>query len=360
MNPQRILIIRLSAIGDVVMSSGMIPVLRRAYPDAYLAWLAEPVPAELLRVNPRLDEVIVWPRGEWRRLWRERRFRELAKRVREFRRDLRQRRFDLVLDAQGLLKSGIWAWSSRARRRIGLGSREGSQWLMTQVLTRDHDDRRIGSEYYALMQQLGLHPGDFALDLAVNGEDEAAATRLLDEHGVKRPYAVIAPFTTRPQKHWFEARWAELAPRLTAELGCDVVMLGGPGDHDAAARIREQAAGAVHDLVGETSLRQSVAVIRNAQLLIGVDTGLTHMGTATRCPTVALFGATRPYLDPAVPGTRIIYDNLACSPCRHRPTCNGAYTCMRLISVERVLEQVRELLAPAGGHLQDGVRNHSN
>lgn len=341
---RRILIIRLSAIGDVVMSSGMIPVLRRAYPDAYLAWMAEPAPAELLRANPRLDEVIVWPRGEWRQLWRERRWFALLREVRRLARTLRQRRFDLVLDTQGLLKSGVWAWLTRAPERIGLGSREGSQWLMTRTLTRDYDDRRIGSEYYALMRELGLQPGDFPLDLAVGADDEAAVERLLETHGVRRPYAVIAPFTTRPQKHWFEERWAALAAQLNQALGLDVVMLGGPSDRPAAARIARQTSGRLHDLVGATSLRQSVAAIRGAALLVGVDTGLTHMGTATACPTIALFGATRPYLDPAAPHTRIIYDGLPCAPCRHNPTCGGAYTCMRQIDVERVLGLARELL----------------
>lgn len=74
---RRILIVRLSAIGDVVMASGLLPALRARYPDAYIAWLAEPAVRELLADNPRLDEVIVWPRGEWRRLWRERRYRAL-------------------------------------------------------------------------------------------------------------------------------------------------------------------------------------------------------------------------------------------------------------------------------------------
>lgn len=342
--PRRILVIRLSAIGDVVMSSGMIPVLRRAYPDAYLAWMAEPTPAELLRANPRLNEVIVWPRGEWRGLWRERRWGVLQREVRRLARTLRERRFDLVLDTQGLLKSGVWAWLTRAPERIGLGSREGSQWLMTRTLTRDYDDRRIGSEYYALMRELGLQPGDFPLDLAVSADDESTVAQLLDARGVTRPYAVIAPFTTRPQKHWFEQRWTDLVPRLNQALGLDVVMLGGPGDREAAARIVQQTSGRLHDLTGCTSLRQSVAAIRGAALLVGVDTGLTHMGTATSRPTVALFGATRPYLDPAAPTTRIIYDDLPCAPCRHNPTCGGAYTCMRQIGVERVLGLARELL----------------
>lgn len=348
MNPQHILIIRLSAIGDVVMSSAMIPVLRRAWPNARIAWLVEPAGAGLLRANPHLDEVIVWPRGDWKKLWQTRRYGEWRRAVTDFVRALRARGFDLVLDAQGLLKSGIWARASGAPRRVGLGSREGSQWLMTETLSRRGEDRRIGSEYLKLMRHLGLEPGDFRMDLACAEQDVVVARRLLTGAGVGGEYAVIAPFTTRPQKHWFEDRWAALIERLQRELDLPVLMLGGPGDRAAAARVRA-AAPEVRDLVGHTTIAQSVAVIRDAALLVGVDTGLTHMGTACARPTVALFGATRPYLDPAVESTRILYQDIACSPCRFHPTCNGAYTCMKLISVDRVMQAVTALLEPATG-----------
>ena len=110
--PRRVLIIRLSALGDVVMASGLIPALRAVAPDAHLAWLVEPAGAPLLRHNPRLDEVIVLPRPEWEALWRARRFVALARSVWRFRRALRERRFELALDAQGLLKSALCAWLS--------------------------------------------------------------------------------------------------------------------------------------------------------------------------------------------------------------------------------------------------------
>lgn len=348
-SPRAILVIRLSAIGDVVMASGMIPALRRAYPRARLVWLAEPAAAEVLKANPRLDEVIVWPKEEWRQLWKSHRWTELGRRVRDFRRQLRERHFDLVLDAHGLLKSGIPAWWTGAARRIGLGSREGSQWLMTEVIGRHWPDHRIGSEYRALMRTLGLADESFVLDVAVGDDDRAVARRLLQEAGGGPSYAAIAPFTTRPQKHWFDERWAELAGQLNKALELDLVMLGGPGDREAANAIRERSGDRMHDLVGRASLRQSAAIIDAATLMVGVDTGLTHMGSALRRPTIALFGATRPYRDPDAPLTRILYDDLPCAPCRHTPTCGGAYTCMRGLSVERVMSTARRLLevAPA-------------
>lgn len=345
---QRILIIRLSAIGDVVFASPIIEALRRTYPDAHIAWLAEPAVADLLHHHPMLDEVIVWPKAEWKRLWKARAWRELARQARTFIRGLRQHRFDTALDMQGLLKSAIWAWLSGARRRVGLGSREGSRLLMTEPLPRGGDPTTLpaalfmSSEYRFLAEHLGLEAGDFRPAIHVDDTTRASVDALLRHEGLDRPYAVIAPFTTRPQKHWFEDAWRELIPRLSRELGLPVVMLGGPADREAADRI---AAGLeLHDLAGRTRLLEAAEIIHRASLLIGVDTGLTHMGTAFERPTVALFGSTCPYLTTGSARTRVIYHALDCSPCRRRPTCGGAFTCMRGITGDEVLATALDAL----------------
>jgi heptosyltransferase-1 len=344
--PRRILIIRLSAIGDVIMASALIPALKEAYPGVHLAWLTEESSAGLLRNNPRLDQVIVWPRRRWRQLARERRYLSLWREFRDLARTLRQPRFDWVLDIHGLLKSGVWAFLSGAPTRIGLGSREGSQWLMTQTLARDSgnaDDLRISSEYLKLARALGLQPARFDMDIVASASEQAEARALLQAHGVVGPFAVACPFTTRPQKHWFGERWAELATRLRGQTGLAVVMLGGPGDTASAAAIAAQAPG-VANLVGQTSLGVCAALIGQAKLLVGVDTGLTHLGIAMRTPTVALFGSTCPYLDPGYAQARVLYEPLECSPCHRRPRCGGEFTCMKQHTADKVLACAAALL----------------
>lgn len=339
---KRILIIRLSAIGDVVMASGLIPALRSRWPDAQLAWLVEPAAAPLLRHNPQLDEVIVWSRAEWRQLWQQRRYRELWRRARQFRRELKAHRFDLVLDAQGLLKSGIWAWLSGAPQRLGLIAREGSHLLMSErVVPTQRPDKLIGSEYRFLAEHLGAAPEAFKLDLAIGADPLASARAALREAGVAGPVAALCPFTTRPQKHWFEERWTELAGRLQ-EQGYTTVLLGGPGDVEAAARIVAANPGIVN-LAGRLKLDETVAAIADSNLLIGVDTGLTHMGTALGIPTVALFGSTRPYFQAGTETTTILYEPLDCSPCRRHPTCSGRFDCMRRHTVDKVFAAAMRL-----------------
>jgi heptosyltransferase-1 len=341
--PQRILIIRLSAIGDIIMASALIPALREAYPQAHLAWLAESGYAELLQDNPRLDQVFLWPRRRWRQLRQARQYGQVWREFRALARELRAGDFDLVLDIQGLLKSGAWAFLSRGRTRIGLGSREGSQWLMSKTLDRTRPTPRIGGEYLKLAQALGAAPERFPMDIPTTAAARQQAEALLAKAKVERPLAVLCPFTTRPQKHWFEDRWAQLARRLAEEKGFAVAILGGPGER-AQAQAIAAAAPQLINWVGETSLLQCAALIAKAGLLIGVDTGLTHLGIAMNTPSLALFGATRPYLDAGTERAQVLYEALPCSPCKRHPTCGGAFDCMKQYTVDKVLAAASQLL----------------
>ncbi|KAB2967136.1 glycosyltransferase family 9 protein [Zoogloea sp.] len=341
----RILIVRTSAIGDVVFASALPGAIRRAHPDAHIAWLVEPGIHELLLPDPAIDEVITWSKAEWVKLWKSGRKLELLGRVRQLRRELRARRFDVAVDLQGLLKSGFLTWLSGAPRRVGLGSKEGSQWLMSEVIPRGGEKARIGSEYQYLAQQMGFDAGDFLPTLTVAPETEAAVAARLQAHGLQAGrFAVFAPFTTRPQKHWFEDAWQALAPQLVEATGLTPVILGGPADQPAAARIAA-ADPRIVNLAGQTRLPEAAAVIARAALLIGVDTGLTHMGTALARPTVAIFGSTCPYQNTGRPTGSVIWLGMECSPCRRRPTCGGQFTCLRDITPQRVLQQAQAMLA---------------
>jgi len=342
--PKNILIIRLSAIGDVIMASALIPALRANYPDARINWLVDEANGGLLTGNPRLHRVIVWPRRRWRGMLRQGHYLEWCRELKRLLIALREERFDLVLDIQGLLKSGIWAFLSGGKTRIGLGSREGSQWLMHEVIDRRTEHWTVGSEYLKLVRSLGFEPAHFDMDIVVSESVGKESAALLKSAGVEQPFAVICPFTTRPQKHWFDDHWVGLSARLAHERGLQVVMLGGPADGKAAKAIASGNPATVN-LVGGTSLGQCAAIIASAGLLIGVDTGLTHLGIAMKTPTLALFGPTRPYLDIGTAKAKVLYNRMECSPCHRRPTCNGEFTCMKLHTVDAVLAATDELLS---------------
>lgn len=340
--PRNILIVRLSAIGDVVMASPLVEAFKRTYPDARVSWLVEAGSKPVLEANTDLDEVIVWPRGQWNQTLKNRRYLYFIRQLWSFVRDLRRKKFDLAVDAQGLLKSGIWVFLSGAAARVGIGSREGSRYLMTRVVDRKDADNRISSQYRLLAEYLGLDLGDFKMKVSLGLEAQKYAEEF--SGGLSSGYAVFCPFTTRPQKHWIEERWRELANRIIDKFELTVVLLGGPDDEKAGGRIAKPDHPSILNMTGKTTIQQAGALIKSSSLLIGVDTGLTHMGFALDVPTISLFGATAPYLNTEGTSGTVLYHPMDCSPCRRSPTCEGDYTCMKAISTDEVVRTARSLL----------------
>lgn len=329
--PRRILITRISAMGDLVFATPLASALRAHWPQAHIAWLVRDAFAGLLESVPEVDEAIAFaqPRGlAW------------LPTLLRLRRALRPRRFDLVLEAQGLAKTRLLA-ACAGGVRIGFDSREPGRWLMHALVDKGGDVRLIGSEYRHFAERLGAESAPPRLRPRPEHRDRAA--ELLARSGITGPWIALCPFTTRPQKHWPDAYWPELA-RLLAPHGLPLAILGGPGDAARASAMAEAAGVPVAVLAGRTPVALLPALLESAALVIGVDTGLTHIGVAVRTPTVALFGSTCPYTTGAEGPLTVLYDALPCSPCRRRPTCGGRYDCMRQLTPERVQAAARELM----------------
>jgi heptosyltransferase-1 len=192
---------------------------------------------------------------------------------------------------------------------------------------------------------MGIDPVRFNPEIHLPATDLSNARAIRKNLAVPNDYAVFCPFTTRPQKHWLEDRWASLAEILSRRWGICAVILGGPGDTAASARIRSLSHTRIWDLAGKTTLGEAAAMIRHARLVIGVDTGLTHMGTAFDRPTIALFGATCPYLETETPLTLVCYEPMSCSPCRRRPTCNNEFHCMKAHTADGIADRGDRLLS---------------
>lgn len=347
---KRILIVRLSAIGDVVMASPLAHAFKNTFKDSHVTWLVEEASREVLRGNPNVDEILVWPRQRWRNLWEGKHLAALTKEFFSFLRILRRKpRYDLAVDVQGLMKSGLWTFLSGSRLKIGLGSKEGSRFLMDRTVDRTGSSDRISSQYLLIALDLGLKTDGFPMMVPTLPEDNRTADKLVSECGISGGFAALCPFTTRPQKHWFEERWSQLANGLKENFGLHSVILGGPADIDASRRIVELSGNSVCDVAGRTTIKEAAAIIRRSRLVVGVDTGLTHMGYALGIPTIALFGATRPYLDTDWMPGKVLYHPHECSPCRRSPTCDGEYHCMKVITTQEVLSAAGSLLGTGQG-----------
>ncbi len=353
--PTSILIIRLSAIGDNVMATPLIRAFRRKFPDARIDWLVQPESRDLVSHHPELREAISWPTRRFKQLSRERHYLTLMREWVSALREIRKRRYDWVVDTQGLLKSGLIAWSSGAHYRIGCGAREGAQFMVHDNVPKIHGKPRISSEYLDIAAFLDLPTEPFDMELGLPPTSAINVEKTLAEFSL-HPHAFVAlfPFTTRPQKHWIESHWVDWIDRWWQQTQIPCVLLGGPGDREASHRIIQQlrSPAAVINLAGERflSIPDSAAFIARARLCVGVDTGMTHMSIAQKRPTVCLFGSTVPYTETGShPHVRILYESLPCAPCRKHPTCNGRYDCMQQLRVDSVLSAALDLMDAESG-----------
>jgi len=287
---RNVLMVRLSAIGDVVHTMPVAAALKRSFPHIRLTWAVEDRCAELVACNPYVDEVFPLPRHAWR----TRRFRPTtwvtgSRRLME----LRTKHFDLALDLQGLLKSAVVAFASGAPVRLGYHwQREGARFLV-QGVPPPKEPTHVVQQYLDVVRYLGGKAESVDFGLCIPDEAEASVQRLLEELGVSPPYAVINPSAGHAAKRWSPERFAAVCERLHA-AGVVPVLVGHSMDAPLAAEIRAACPVPVASAVGRTSLIELAALIRDARLHMAGDTGSIHMAAALGVPLVALYAATDP------------------------------------------------------------------
>lgn len=348
---QRILIIKPSSIGDVVNALPFLSSLRQRYPDRHIAWLVEEEAADLLLGHPLLDRIIVSGRRRWGRevrtpFRRSAALREMAALIAE----LRQGRYDLVVDLQGLLKSALTVVCTGARYRVGLaGSREGSERVLTHVVPLPPGPLHAVDRYLEAARFLGADPLSKAFVFPSRPEDGARAEALLAEADVTPDNPVIAlnPQARWSTKLWGEERFARLGEALARRHGARILVIGSSSDLPPARRLASYMNLAPFVAAGRTDLKVLIALLRRIDLLVTVDSGPMHLAAALGTPLVALFGATDPRLIGPYGGDGVVLRvPLPCSPCsKRRCQIEADRLCMRSISVEEVTEAASALLA---------------
>lgn len=338
-----ILIVRLSSSGDIVIASPIAERLKTHYPDSHIAWLAQTESAELLQGNSAIDEVIIWHKEHWLKLLLRGKLWRLLQEVHSLSRTLRSRHFDIALDLQGLLKSGFLAWLSGAKIRIGLGSNEGSERFMHKTISRNMGEQNfIGAEYRYLLHQIGVSDTPWRMHIPVSKNAEIEANALIEERIGSAAYMVICPFTRQRKKLWQDENWQQVVLRVRAKYRFRTVILGDLNSQAHGDKIASEC-GAIN-LIGKTTLQQSAAVIKHASLLIGVDTTPTHMGHALQTPTLALFGSSCPYFYSGTEISKVLCQQLPCDPCPKTARCSSPSGCIRRITPDEVLSEIKQLI----------------
>jgi len=334
----RILVVKLSSIGDVVQALPVPGALRRRFPQAHIAWAVGPAAAGVVIGHPHLDEVIVVggseSNGDVRTV-------PPLNEPRRLRQALRPMKFDTTLDLQGLLKSAAVAFLSGAKERIGYRTLHEATFLLNnrRIVPNRRDVHAVES-YLDFAEALGAARRPVEFPIAISDDDRKAVDGLLAD---RDRLAALIPGARWESKLWPADRFGAVARTLWEKDGLESVVVGASGDAELAAAVAEEAGTSVLDLTGRTTLKQVAEVFRRCRVTVGNDTGPLYISSAMGTPTVAVFGPSDARrLGPYGEGHAKLVAQVDCAPCRNR-RCHPR-KCMESISANHVIEAARTLL----------------
>ena len=343
-----ILIVKTSAIGDVIQTLPALNALRKHYPDAHITWLVEEAAADIIKDHPSLDRILVSKRKRWSKALLGLSGLSAVKEIYRFIKQLRDTEYDLLIDFQSLLKSSIWIALTRAKRKVGYGPgmdhAEHSYIFLNERISPVDMNHHAVLRDLLLLKGLGIDSKEIIFNLSIHDRARKQANDLLALHGIIETVFLIAinPVAKWETKLWSNRNFAELADRLIEQYSAQIIFTGNAEDRKIIAGILGHMNKKAFDLSGETSLKTLAALYEKADLVISTDTGPMHIAAAVGTPVVALFGPTAPWrTGPFGDAHQIIRTGIVCSPCfkRQCPTLD----CMKQIRVEDVLEGVQRL-----------------
>lgn len=339
-----ILIVRLSAIGDVMMSTAAVRTLRRHMPDARITWVVESKAESILAGNPDVDEVVVWRR-------------EGLKGVLRLARELMRRKFDIAIDMQGLAKSGLVTVVSGARTRVGFRDVREFSWIFCNKRIKGTPGVTVMQRYLDILQGVGVQYDDLdgPMRLVISEEERLAADKVLESSGVSpgEPIVALVPATTRYYKFWTDAGWSELAKLLWKEMGLRGVFLGSRADTRMIEKIVAESESPAVNIAGSTTMKTAAAVVDRSRAIVTVDTALMHISLCLGKPTAAIFGPTSIWRNYAEhPNFRLVRRECTAVPCDKKPVC-GNVDCITSVTPEDVISALRSLKIES--HLEEVI-----
>jgi lipopolysaccharide heptosyltransferase I len=371
---RRILLIKLSAVGDVVHTIPVLNKLRRRYPSARIDWLVTPAIAELIRHHPAVSNVVLFTRQDWSQPWRP--GWPALGRVARLVAELRRARYELIVDMHGQLRTAFFTLAAGAPVRIGFdrpraqvwnasdrifpaeaykhawkGAREASWIAYTHRMAVPTLDVHAVDRYLSVGPMLGLDDGPADFSFPVPPAAVARVDALLRENGIAAGSGVLlcAPGTNWETKHWSAERFAEVARHFLAR-GWHVALIGAERERAVCAGVAASAPGAV-DLCGQTTLTELAALVRRSGGCVTNDSGPMHLAVALDRPVVSIFGPTDAlWIGPYGRPDAVLRTDLPCAPCylRQLRHCRHDHACMREVTAAAVIARMETTLAAAG------------
>lgn len=335
--PERVLIVRMSAMGDLIQTTPLPRAIKAAHPDAHVTWLAQSPFASLLEHNPHLDETIVVPHRGLRprdlleAWWR-----------------MKAGDFTVAVDPQGLLKSACATWMSDAPLRIGKEeAREFAAFAYNYVIPERLDQTYVSQRYLELCEPLGVSRDDYIPEVFLVEEDFGPAdalfaTKLPDAPG---PVVALAPFAAEARKEWPPEYWVALGDLLIERLQARIIIPGSAQERERAGALAAAMKRPAIVFAGRTNMREAAAFLRRMDLFVGGESGLTHMAFAVGTPLVCIVGPTPLRNGPKGPKARTVFaEGIDCRPCRDRRCPHRR--CLMQVTPEMVAEAAVGLLEP--------------
>ncbi len=340
LRPARLAILKPSALGDVVQSLPLLPALRRKFSDAKITWVIQGGLEALVSGHPDLEDYLVYHRtGGWR-AWRQ-----LCG-------ELWSRKFDAVIDLQGLLRTGVMTAATRAPVRIGLETaREGSRFTLTHVVPETGRNVPAWERYLRVLDALGAERAHAATQIAISEQDQRWAETELA--GMPRPLIAVHPGARWVTKRWPAEKFADVLRRASQAWQPGILLLGSSAERNDAEQLAGNLAAhgirtGVKNLAGQTTLKQLAAVLQRVDAVISNDSGPMHLAAGLGTPTLGIFTCTDAVRSgPAGPPHETVSTEVACRAGYHK-TCpqTGAnhLACFRELDALRVWTALERLM----------------
>ncbi len=338
----KILIIKLSAIGDVVQTLPALEALKKTYPDGEITWVVEEAAAGILEGHPFINRLLISRRKSWlRKLRNPLTCLQGLGGIIGFIRELRDTRYDIAIDFQGLLKSGIVIGLARATRKVGFDrTREFSYLFLNERMPAYDIERHALDRYLDVARYLGARDASPVCTLPIDQERGTIRQRLAGAKLQGQKLVVVNPVARWKTKLWKEPNFAELADRLVKEKNAAVIFTGSSDDRVLIERIRSMMREESLNWAGEITLKELAALASVSELFITTDTGPMHLAAAAGATVVSLFGPTAPWrTGPYGRQHVVVRTGIDCSPCFQRE-CDKAVLCMSGITVDDVMKKI--------------------
>ena len=340
MTVKNVLVVKLSAIGDVIHALPVSYAIKETYPEAKVTWVVEPPAYNILQDNPYIDEIIVFEKKKFKS------FGGFLQNFGPLKKKLAEGHYDVALDLQGLFKSAAIAWCSKAPVKLGTCNMRECSDKISKPIVGEHSQGHIVERYLDVVRALGCRVDKVVFPMELTAADGKMARSYLYAAGCKGdvPYVALAVGANWPNKRWPVQHYAKLCDWIYSQKHLPVLVGGGALDEQLAEDITRAAELPPVNMVGKTTLKQLAYVLKEAKAVVGGDTGPVHLSAGMGTPTIMVMGPTDanrngPYgqLENAIEVNR---------PCKYcwKCACPHGFDCLERIKPEQVVEKLQQYL----------------